>query len=375
MIEIAEVCMQPSDSSVNREVRGFLEKQIVAGKERGVQVAAYLKGELVVDTWAGVADPATGRGVDGETLFPVFSTGKGIVATIIHLLAERGRLGYDEPIAKYWPEFAANGKGDVTVRHALSHTSGLPHLPTNLSYETFHDWDAVCRWLAAAPPESPAGRELVYHGLNYGWILGELARRVDGRPIAQQVREEICRPLGVEGIYFGLPAGLEGRMAIVEAPPAEKPKTPPGELSPWPACIAHAALWMNTADGRRACVPGANGIMNARSLARHYAALLPGGVDGVELLPASRINVATEFQRPLDHPEIVTRQGLGYVMGNTGSIFGNRTAAFGHQGYGGSRGFADPATGFAMGIARNRFHDEASPITIINEVVRVLGIN
>jgi CubicO group peptidase (beta-lactamase class C family) len=366
------VKMQAFDSRANREVRAFLERLVATGKERGLQVAAYLHGKLVIDTWAGTLDPSASRPVDGDTLFPVYSTGKGVVATIIHLLAQRERLQYDDPIARFWPEFAANGKTAITVRHALNHTSGLANLPMNIPSKTFHDWDAICRHLAAAKPDSPPGHEIVYHAVTYGWILGELAHRADGRPFPRIVREEICQPLAARDIYFGIPDDVESRVALIEEPPPEAP--PPGDVGAIPTCIIPVGLWMNGPVARRACIPASNGIMNARSLARHYAALLPGGVDGVELLPPQRIKRATEMHVPRNHPDTVTRQALGYVLGNTGDIFGPCTAAFGHQGYGGSRGFADPTRGFAIAFARNRFHNADSPGAIIHEMARALEI-
>src|SRR5690242_13306618 len=113
-------------------VQAVLDRLVAEDQERGLQVAAYLDGKLIVDAWAGIADPTTGQLVDGDTLFVVFSTTKGITATVIHLLAERGLLDYDRPVAHYWPEFAANGKGHITVRHALTHSAGIPQLPDGL---------------------------------------------------------------------------------------------------------------------------------------------------------------------------------------------------------------------------------------------------
>ena len=152
-----------------------------------MQVAAYLNGKLVIDAWAGAADEATGRLMDGNTLFTFFSCTKGVTATCVHLLAERGLLDHDAPIAAYWPEVAAAGKERVTVRHALTHQAGLPHLPPDTTPEFLGDWDGVRRYLAGATPLWEPGARTGYHTYTFGWILGEVVRRIDGRPIARIV--------------------------------------------------------------------------------------------------------------------------------------------------------------------------------------------
>lgn len=349
--------------NIQQQMMELLQTVVRDGKERGVQLAVYLDGELIVDAWAGVADPATGRLVDGETLFPVFSVTKGIAATLIHRLVEHGRLSYDTPIADVWPEFAAHGKGGILVRHALSHTAGLPFMPMGLSYRDVVDWDTMCALLAQEKPVTPPGQCMAYHAVTYGWLTGEVARRVDGRSVQQQLAEEICQPLGLTGLFIGIPAEVEPRVAILDeifdpgVTPAlddSVPRDVPGWMLP-----LHAM--MNRPDCRRACIPGASGIMNARSLARHFAALLPGGVAGVELLPPARVKEVTQEQRA---PEMtpffgtVVRQSLGYILGGavtaTATEIGSRVTAFGHGGYIGSMGFADPDYRLAVALCKNR---------------------
>lgn len=334
-------------SPLQNRVSALLESFVETGAERGAQVAVYRDGQLIVDASAGIADPKTGRKYDGETLAPIFSTGKGVMATIIHLLAERGRLEYDAPIATYWPEFAANGKDGVTVRHALEHNSCIPFLPDDIGQETLSDWAAMCRVMEQSKPAWPPGTHHQYHAHTYGWILGEVARRVDGRPFQQFVDEEFNGPLGVK-IFAGLPAELDPLVAIVEPAPDFKE-----ELSPPPRtnapCMCPAHDWINTTPARRMCNPGVNGISNARSLARLYAALIPGGVGGIELLPPSRIREAT---RPFP---LNQGRGLGYMLGTTNPKMGNSATAFGHDGHGGSLAFADPARGISFALTRNRF--------------------
>ena len=349
-------------NEIQNEIQSLLDTMVREGKEDGAQVAVYQHGKLIVDAWAGVADARTGRKFEGDTICPVFSTGKGIASTIVHILAERGRLDYDTPVARYWPEFAAEGKGNITVRHVLTHTAGLPNIPPGTPQEVICDWTAICAVLAAAKPETPAGEKMQYHPVTFGWLLGEVARRADGRPFPQLLAEEIAAPLGVKTMFMGVPAELEPSVAELKEI-CENGK-PDSSIVGIPL-----ADWMNRSDTRRACVPGANGIMNARAVARHYAALLPGGIDGVELLPPSRVALATQ-----DHTSAKDRndnppRGLGYILGE-----GGIPTAFGHGGYGGSDGFADPVSNLAVGLCHNRFSPHDFVGQVLSRLRQLLGL-
>jgi CubicO group peptidase (beta-lactamase class C family) len=340
------------------KLQALLDRFVERGKEHGVQVAVYHDGRLVVDAAAG---GMTARGeepvVEKSTLFPVFSTTKGVAATLAHLVVERGLIGYDTPIAKVWPEFAAHGKGGVTFGHALDHTAGVPILPAGLDHERLGDWEAMCAAVADAKPIASPGARKEYHPISYSWTVGEVIRRVDGRPFPQILREEIANPLGVaDEMFCGLPDAEQARVATLAMEPAEPPPGP--DPQPAPAFMQPLWRWMNRADARRACVPGANGVMSARAVARHYAALLPGGIDGVELLPPARVRLATA-PRPTGSPDDGSaQQALGYGLG------GFTPACFGHGGYGGSQGWADPENRLAFGFTRNFFspHDPLAPI-------------
>jgi CubicO group peptidase (beta-lactamase class C family) len=351
---------------IAQTIQSLLDQFIEEDSERGVQVAVYLKGELVADVFAGIADAATGRPVDAETLFPVFSTTKGLAATLIHLLVERGKIEYGTRIAEVWPEFAAQGKGNITLRHALNHTAGLPHMPMGLDHAKLCDWTTMCASIADLKPISPPGMEMTYHAMTYGWILGEIARRVDGRPFGQMLHDEICAPLRITNeMFVGIPDKVEPRVAIIEAKFDESAtQAPPNDLLPQaiPALVCPLDSWINRADARRACIPASTGIMTARALAKHYAALLPGGVDGVELLPPERVRLAIEPQKATNSQpgDMSARQRLGYVAG---TIFS--AGAFGHNGYGGSVGFADIDSGIAFAFTRNRFISDATLPRII----------
>lgn len=345
-------------NSLQTKIQDFLDRLTAGGTQRGLQVAVYQEGELVVDAWSGVADPATGEPVRGDTLFPVFSTSKGMAATLAHRAVERGLLSYDRPIAKVWPEFGANGKEKITLRQALNHSSGLPNMPTGIGFGDLADWEAMCRAVAGLAPVFPPGSRAQYHAITYGWIVGETVRRVDGRSFPQQLHEDIAVPLGVEeDLFIGIPGHVESRVAVLEEPDA----APPGDdaqPSPVPGWLGTLVSFMNRPDMRRACLPASTGIMTARAIARHYAALLPGGVDGVELLPPARVLEATAPQGLLIPEGTDSPWALGYARQPQCAIPGAERPAFGHGGYGGSMGFADPGRKLAVGLTRNAFNKE-----------------
>src|SRR5687768_4586896 len=283
----------------NGAVRSVLESLVQEGGELGVQVAAYLDGGLVVDAWAGLADESSNRPVDGGTLFTAFSISKGITATCVHILADRGLVDYDAPIARYWPEFAAKGKAEATVRDALAHRVGIPQDPPGFDLNMANDWEAVCRATAALEPLWEPGTGTGYHALTYGWILGEVVRRVDGRTIGRFLQDEVCAPLGIEGMYFGIPPDVEHRVAILKNAPGLGQLTLP--LTP---CLSDPAGAMNRPEVRRAAIPGAGAIVNARSLARHYAMLAGGGeLDGVRLVSQDRISIAAVPEPESRYPD------------------------------------------------------------------------
>jgi CubicO group peptidase (beta-lactamase class C family) len=354
---------------VQGRVQAVLDDLVASGVERGLQVAIYHGEELVVDAWAGVADPATGRLVDGDTLFTVFSTTKGIVATLIHILVARGTLDYDSPIARYWPEFGAHGKEGITVRHALTHTAGIPQMPDGVEIVNLCDWTGMCRLVADLRPLWSPGTFTGYHALTVGWILGGLAEHATGRSLPRLVRDEICAPLGISSLYLGVDAAVEGRVAeLVSAPPRDADPTDPPLASPFaalslqelneraiPAPLQPLEVVFNRPELRRAVVPAAGGVMNARAIARHYAALAGGTLDGVQLLAPEVIGRVSALGTA-DGDVVLgapIRKGLGYFLGGPHMPVSDAPAAFGHPGHGGSLGFADPEHRFAFGFTKN----------------------
>ncbi|QHW33582.1 beta-lactamase family protein [Paenibacillus rhizovicinus] len=360
-------------TNLQTKMQRALDEAVAQGRERGVQLVAYYRGERVVDAWSGIADIRTGRLVDGDTLFPVFSTTKGIAATVLHLLAERGQLDYDRPIADYWPAFGVNGKSTCTVRHALNHTAGIPYMPEGIRLEDAHDWDRMCTAVAGLTPHWPPGEHREYHAITYGWLVGEVARLVDGREFSRILQEDIAVPLGIaDGLFVGIPDEAEPRVAYLEEPGFDAATLPQEGPQSVPAWIQPLGGWMNGAAARRACLPASNGIMSARAGARFYAALLPQGVDGIELLPPSRVKLATV---PLVTPDgVVHELGLGYDLGGPNNVTGPHATSFGHGGYGGSLAYADPESGLAVAYANNLFSSQCARDEIVALLKRELGI-
>src|SRR5262245_35400641 len=301
------------------KVRDVFAAQFAAG-ELGAAVAITLDGEPVVDLWAGHADPARTRPWTRDTITHVYSVTKGMTALCAHVLLERGALELDAPVARYWPEFAQAGKGAITVRWLLSHRAGLPALLEPLPPETQYDWHAMCSALAAAAPCVEPGR-LGYHPVTYGWLVGELVRRVDGRSVGCFFREEIAAPLGAD-FSIGLGPAEEKRAADMTSfePPPEFVKLVSEAPAGAPPILLMAFVNPagngdhNSSAHRRAEIPAINGHGTALALARIYGALARGGeLDGARVLSRAGVERARELQAEgrdalLDQP---LRMGLG----------------------------------------------------------------
>jgi CubicO group peptidase (beta-lactamase class C family) len=346
---------QRATGDASAKIKALLEEIVRDTPEIGLQVAAYLDGMLVVDAWAGMADEAARKPVDGDTMFMLSSTTKGITSTCMHVLVEKHKLDYNMPIVKVWPEFGANGKGNATLRHALAHQTGVPQTPVGYTPDWLADWDRMCRGIAELKPMYPIGQRTAYHSLNFGYINGEILRRVDGRPIGRFLQEEVCKPLGINGLYLGVPDSELPRVAVLtDAPPA--PADYDARMVGEPAGSLVAQVF-NRRDVQKAAIPGSGGIMSARGLARHYAMLANWGeLDGVRIMPEARIRAGIELQS-FEWDEVYwvrVRRSLGYRRGSdTGPLAS--PDAFGHVGGGGSFGYADPSKRLAIGFAKNYF--------------------
>jgi CubicO group peptidase (beta-lactamase class C family) len=338
----------------SRQVQSVLEALLKDTPEVGLQVAAYLDGKLVIDSWAGVADPANNTPVNGDTLFVLSTTCKGVLSTCMHVLAEKYQLDYDMPIVQVWPEFGQNGKQGATLRMALAHQTGVPQTPTGYTPDWLPDWDRMCAGIAASEPMFPVGQRTAYHSLTFGFINGEILRRVDGRNVSQFMQEEINQPLGIDSAYFGVPDSEVfrcGKLVDGPPPPAEYNARMVGQAAP----EANFAEVFNRRDVMQASIPAAGASFSARGLARHYAMLANWGeLDGVRILTKARICEAIELQT-LEMDEIYgirVRRALGYRRGRDCGPLASRHA-LGHVGGGGSFGYADPSKKLAIGFGKN----------------------
>jgi CubicO group peptidase (beta-lactamase class C family) len=355
-----------------KAVEAAIGEAVASGREVGLQAAVVIGGEVVFEAAAGVADAATGRPVTIDTLFPVFSATKGVTATAVHLQAERGHLEYDAPIARYWPEFAAAGKAEATVRHALLHQVGIPQMPAGCTVEQMCDWEWMTAALAAMTPVWAPGRRSGYHAYTYGWILGEVVRRTDPehRPFGRFVTEEIAGPVGAAGLWLGIPDAVEPRIARLEEGRAPLAPAPDSLLAlAIPPHLFTDQTVFGRADVRRSCHPGAGGITDARSLARMYGLLAAGGEAGGRRL-LSRERVAGAAAIHLDAEDVVlgrrVTRGLGYwVAGGPDATstapMGMEASAFGHPGAGGSVAWADRRRGTGVALLKNLMLSPASP--------------
>ncbi|MEV0236505.1 serine hydrolase domain-containing protein [Nonomuraea sp. NPDC050786] len=354
-------------------VREAFAANLAGGADIGAAVSVYLHGRKVVDLWGGIADPETGRPWERDTLQLVYSTTKAVTATCALLLAQRGQLDLDAPVAECWPEFAANGKERLPVRWLLTHQAGLPALDHPVTPEEAIAWEPVVAALAAQRPYWEPGTEHGYHGLTYGWLVGEVVRRVSGRSIGTFLAEEIAAPLGLD-LWIGLPKTEQHRVSRIIAPPPDweamgridlnalpEPMreimaayADPASLTRRSLAVVTPPLDHNRPEEQAAEMPSTNGICTARALARFYAALI-GEVDGHRILTAATLAAATAEQAAgIDRIlRVPVRIGTGFGL-PTPDAFWYSPTAFGFPGRGGSLGFADPATGLAFGYVMNR---------------------
>ena len=359
-----------------REVADVFRKQI-AGTDGGAAVAVYHRGRRVVDLWGGV------RGLDRvpwtrDTLAMCWSTTKGVVATCAHVLADRGELDYDERVATYWPEFAQNGKGDVTVRQVLSHSAGLHRLGTIIDHGSrMLDWEHMTDALARAKPAYKPGTSVGYHALTFGWLVGELVRRISGTPIEEFLQKEIAEPLGLDGLHIGCPPEQRHRIAPLApmSPALTRWSSPLGSFalnqvsrglrvlrSPInPHRMINAALSRGIEDVivdprlQDAAVPAMNGYFDAVSLGAMYAMLAGGGqLGGVRILSEETVRKASEIQN--DQRDRVIAMTMQWRLGYHRLPIINKQfpRGYGHFGFGGSGAFADPGHDLALAMVCNR---------------------
>lgn len=376
-------------------VREEFERNFHERGELGASVCVTAGGETVVDLWGGATHADSPRPWEKDTVSIVFSCTKGATSLCAHVLASRGQLDLDAPVARYWPEFAQAGKASVTVRMLLNHQSGVPVIRKPVPAGGFAEHGVMERLLAEEAPFWPPGTRHGYQALVFGWLVGEVVRRVSGRSLGRFFQEEVAGPLGID-FWIGLPEEHEPRVAPMVLPP-------PSPASPFfqamvsdPASI-QALVYndggfmahINERPSHAAEVPAANGITNARGLAGMYAALACGGglrgvslVERASLARMGAVSSATGQDATLLVP---MRFSLGFMKGidNRRQPPGQQEsmilseAAFGHPGFGGSVGFADPVERLSFGYTMNRMGEgvalNARGQSLVDAVYRSLG--
>ena len=370
--------IHPDFDDVARVLRRILPRR----GPGGAAVCVYHKGEKVVDCWGGTRD-ATGARWEEDTLSISFSTTKGVASTLLHVYADRGLIDYDMPVAHYWPEFAERGKERITVRQVMCHEAGLYAISDMVEHgREMLDWDHVTARIASAEPRHAPGTGHGYHALTYGWLVGEIVRRVaDNKPFPELLENDLARPLGLEGLYCGVPDDQKHRCATLMARGMDSPledrrrntqrileraerwqkrlaalgfRYDPSESMAALVAPGMEDVDFNSDDFRASSIPAANGMFTARSLARLYACLAMGGeLDGVRLLSYDTLRRAAEPQnrgagRVIP---ISMRWRLGYHR-----VFAWRArvpGGFGHFGFGGSGGWADPQRQLSVALTVN----------------------
>jgi CubicO group peptidase (beta-lactamase class C family) len=370
-----------------QDVAAAFERQL-QNQRGGGAVCVYHRGQCVVDLWGGYRDQA-GTPWKRDTLAPSFSTTKGVTSTLLHMMVDRQLVDYDAPVAEYWPEFAQAGKSQITVRHVLSHQSGLYHIRHMIDHALrMCDWEHMIEAIERTEPIHPPGARTGYHGFTYGFLIGEILQRVTGEDFSTLVRKELAEPLELDGLYVGAPEDALPRAAELIWPefsdslrennvPAlpEWLENAAAELSGLLgrgfgalgikldlASIAHALAPRGIAnfdfsshETLRAPIPAGNGLFTARSLGRMYAALAGGGeIDGVRLLSKETLIRATERQTEAEGRAVLPFDmvwRLGYHGVATSRGFPRH--AFGHFGFGGSGAWADPTLDLSVAMTVN----------------------
>jgi CubicO group peptidase (beta-lactamase class C family) len=368
------------DGTADRRFRPLVARfkgMFRSARNGGGALAVRWRGEPVVDVWAGYRDDRGREPWEADTAAMSFSTTKGVVATVVHRLVDRGELAYDEPLATWWPAFATDDKRDLTLRMLLSHQTGLHRIRGVVtSAEDLLEHVRITELVSQQAPHRPRGFDSGYHGLTFGWLVAGLIEQVTGLSMRQAVERELAEPLGLDGLWIGAPLEQRHRVATL-FPPMPKPLA----LDTWGPRVQRFSRTRHLADAliidgwerllfhdpdRRILdtdMPAANGVFTARALATLYSALANGGeVDGIPLLSPETVHEAGRVQvRTRDYVlGLPMRWRLGYHQAFT--LGRPAFKAFGHFGYGGSGAWADPETGLSLAFVTNRLGSLTTPI-------------
>ncbi len=352
----------------------LFDNHLTVGLHHGAQLAVYTDGELVVDRAGGVAEPG-GKPLAPRRRMVFFSCTKPLTAACVHHLIESGELAYDDTIREYWPAFAEPGtdKAEITVRHVLSHQGGFPFGPFDARPDRWTDWEAAVAAMEDIDLSFEPGSTAAYHALNYGWVLGELVRRVSGERIGEYLQTHVLDPLGMDETYLGLPDAIQDDVAtLVGFEEFDRAREPDVEFG---SNRGDAAANFNQEAFHRAEMPAANAVGTARDLARFYACLANGGeLDGVRILEPETVEAATDLQIAVAHDDTIggpRRYAMGFHLAGTptdsyGSLAPPST--FGHGGLGSSISWADPDIGLAMAYVTNGIRDGYEQRARANEI-------
>ena len=338
-----------------RACRDAVESNLADGLDLGFSFCVVKDGECVVDLWGGHVDAERTRAWQDDTLVNIWSTTKGILALAVALAVERGQLRYEDPVARVWPEFAANGKEAITLDLVLTHRAGLDGSAAPLRLQDVCDWHSCVDSFARMAPRWPPGSRCVYHALSFGHLAGEALRRVDGRMPGRFVADDIAGPLGLD-LFIGLPRDQEHRVASLVAVEGVDDWVVERERTGYPNALLTpeiTALTPNERVWRGADIPAANGQATARALAGLYGLLAQGGGD---LISGAGLRRATAerfdgLDVSVNEP---ARYGAGFLLGGPDSPLGPNPASFGHNGWGGAFAFADPDAGLGVAYVMNR---------------------
>ena len=337
-----------------------MDEFTASGEECGCQLVIYHHGKLQVDLFSGYTSEERKEKVTSETLFPIYSCGKAVAATAVHILVQRGLLSYEDRLADYWHEFGCKGKENVRLWHILSHRSGLHKLPDGVTFEDMADWEKMCRVMEGMTPAWEPGTLSEYQAESYAWLLGETVRRAVGKSLKEIITEEILDPLGIANdFYFGTTPEAEKRLASVDSTDM------PGNTS-WCADV------FNTKSLLRSFTPSLNGVSNARALAKFYSSLVTE-TDGVRLLNDDILRKVTALcrweQDPMPPKEAWAVFALGFILGGK-----DYAEFYGHGGALGGEGFIHRESGLAVAFLRNRALRSDPDYPVRNRISEVLGL-
>ncbi|MFL5297390.1 MAG: serine hydrolase domain-containing protein [Phenylobacterium sp.] len=340
-------------------VREGFEANLESGADVGASFCATLEGEVVVDLWGGFADPGKTRPWARDTIVNVYSTTKTMTALTALLVADRGGIDFDAPVARYWPEFAANGKADIKVSHLMSHSAGLSGWREKVTKQDLYDWEKVTALLAAQAPLWEPGTAPGYHAITQGYLVGEVVRRVTGKSLGTVFREEIAEPLGAD-FWIGLPASEDGRVAeLIPPPPGQGAGDGPGQTEIQDLTFNNPGVDVaetRTRAWRGAEIPAAGGTGNARSVAQVYTILANGGVaNGRRFLSEAGCRKALEVQ--IEGTDLVlggpAKFGMGFGLPGAAFALPNPNTIY-WGGYGGSLILIDMDARTTIAYAMNK---------------------